>query len=89
MSSLISHPSVNHYPDIPSTPIRSLQSLSTYDPNDPILLRYSDLCVLESAEGFYIGTTFTEPDGTIEPGSRDTTYFRSLEHAQEIGRAHV
>ncbi|QMI49994.1 hypothetical protein MBR110_29905 (plasmid) [Burkholderia sp. MBR-1] len=43
---------------------------------------YSDLMVLSSAAGFYVGTTYTGPDGFEEPGSRDSDYFRSEEEAE-------
>lgn len=38
---------------------------------------YSQLQILKSAAGFYIGTLYTDPtmDGLVEPGSRDSTYF--------------
>lgn len=47
---------------------------------------YSDLRVLRSAAGFYVGTLFQEfdADGNIvfeEPGSRDTGYFATEELA--------
>lgn len=40
---------------------------------------YSDLMVLQSAAGYYVGTTVTT-DGFTEPGSRDSDYFPT--HAQ-------
>lgn len=44
---------------------------------------YSELQVLKSAAGFYIGTMFVDPeDGFQEPGSRDSDYFPSREEAQ-------
>jgi hypothetical protein len=47
---------------------------------------YSDLMVLRSAAGYYVGTLYEERDasGTIvwrEPGSRDSGYFPSEEAA--------
>lgn len=36
---------------------------------------YSDLQVLQSNAGFYIGTIFTDAEGWQEPGSRDSDYF--------------
>lgn len=54
---------------------------------------YSELQVLSSAAGFYLGTTFTHPaypEGTedyymshmIEPGSRETFYFETRTSAE-------
>lgn len=47
---------------------------------------YSDLMVLQSAAGFYVGTKFQEFDahGNVvweEPGSRDSGYYRTAEAA--------
>lgn len=43
---------------------------------------YSELQVLRSATGFYIGTTYTDSEnGWTEPGSRDSDYFDSKEQA--------
>jgi len=40
--------------------------------------KYSDLQVLCSAAGWYIGTIHTDNElGVKEPGSRDTEYFKS------------
>lgn len=44
---------------------------------------YSELQVLQSAAGYYIGTIHTAPDGFQEPGSRDSYYFPTKEEAQE------
>lgn len=44
--------------------------------------RYSDLQVLESAAGFYVGTTYANPTGFTEPGSRDSDYFPTADEAQ-------
>lgn len=45
---------------------------------------YSDLKVMQSAAGYYIGTTYTDPkDGFTEPGSRDSDYFRTHEEAEK------
>jgi hypothetical protein len=44
---------------------------------------YSDLQVLRSNAGWYIGTVYTDPtDGFKEPGSRDSDYFPTREAAQ-------
>lgn len=52
---------------------------------------YSELTVLESAAGFYIGTIYTHPaqsdtPGMPEPGSRDSQYFPTKEAAEEALR---
>jgi hypothetical protein len=36
---------------------------------------YTDMQVLQSGGGWYVGTYFNNPDGFIEPGSRDSDYF--------------
>jgi len=46
--------------------------------------RYSDLKVLKSAAGWYIGTLYSDGNGFIEPGSRDSEYFASEESANEM-----
>lgn len=51
---------------------------------------YSDMQVLSSAAGYYIGTLYTniEEDGTRweEPGSRDSDYFKTREDAERYLR---
>lgn len=42
---------------------------------------YSELQVLSSAAGYYVGTTYTDEDGFTEPGSRDSGYYRTYEDA--------
>jgi hypothetical protein len=42
---------------------------------------YSDLQVMKSAAGYYIGTVYNGPDGP-EPGSRDTGYYQKREMAE-------
>ena len=45
---------------------------------------YSDLQVLQSAAGYYVGTIYTDPDdGFAEPGSRDSEYFPSRKEAEQ------
>ena len=44
--------------------------------------QYSDLKVMRSAAGWYIGTTRHHPDGFVDPGSRDSDYFRKKEEAE-------
>lgn len=43
----------------------------------------SALGVFRSAAGYYVGTAFTAEDGTVEPGSRDSDYFRTEAQAQD------
>ena len=84
----IVHSSIHLYPQLPTYPLRSLQVSHMYDPCDIVVQYYSNLQVLESAAGFYIGTLFTPPTkpGNThpypEPGSRDSTYFPHLIQAQ-------
>ena len=66
--------------------------LAAVDPNEffsseAVSGFYSDLRVLQSAAGFYIGTLFQEfdRDGNVvmeEPGSRDSGYFATKEEAE-------
>lgn len=44
--------------------------------------QYSDLQVLESAAGFYIGTTRESHSGFILPGTRDSGYFPTKDSAR-------
>ena len=45
--------------------------------------RYSDLKVMQSAAGWYVGTSYLSEYGPPdEPGSRDTEYFATREEAQ-------
>lgn len=47
--------------------------------------RYSDLQVLKSGAGYYIGTTYTTKDGRIEPGTRDSVeYYHTKELAEAV-----
>lgn len=43
--------------------------------------RYSDLMVLKSQAGYYVGTLYQHPEGFEEPGSRDSGYFSTEEEA--------
>lgn len=44
---------------------------------------YSEMQVLKSPAGWYVGTIYTSPtDGFQEPGSRDSGYFNTYEEAQ-------
>lgn len=45
--------------------------------------QYSDLKVMHSAAGYYIGTTYTGEDGLTEPGSRESQYFRTWDEANK------
>jgi hypothetical protein len=48
--------------------------------------RYSDLQVLKSRAGYYVGTVYIE-DGFETPGSRDSDYFATQTEAEEYLRA--
>jgi len=44
---------------------------------------YSEMQVLRSAAGWYLGRTFQEDDNSsLEPGSRETDYFPNEEEAE-------
>lgn len=43
---------------------------------------YSDLIVLRSIEGYYIGTLYNDPVYGTAPGSRDTSYLVSKSQAE-------
>ena len=45
--------------------------------------RYSELQVLQSGAGYYVGTLYNNPDGFVEPGSRDSGYFPTRQAAQD------
>ncbi len=42
---------------------------------------YSDMGIMKSAAGYYIGTIYNNPDGFQEPGSRDSHYFATYQEA--------
>ena len=64
---------------------RSLQS-PIYDPDDAD--DYTDLKVLQSPAGWYVGTMYVDPiTGYTEPGSRESVYFGTPEEAAEFLRA--
>jgi hypothetical protein len=45
---------------------------------------YTDMQVLKSAAGYYVGTLYIEPHGGMVPGSRDSfDYFRTPEEAED------
>lgn len=45
---------------------------------------YSDMKVMKSGAGYYIGTTYSNPDGFEEPGSRDSVYFGNYGEAENL-----
>jgi hypothetical protein len=46
--------------------------------------QFSDLKVMKSGAGYYVGTTYTDPaTGYSEPGSRDTDYY-TKEDAERV-----
>lgn len=63
--------------------MKSLQVAFVYfNPADRA--KFSDLQVLRSAAGWYIGTIHTDEEGFQEPGSRDSIYFASEEIAKKV-----
>ncbi len=46
-------------------------------------LLYTDLQILESGAGWYIGTLYNNPEGFVEPGSRDSEYFPTRKAAED------
>ena len=52
-------------------------------PPDPEPGHYSDLQVLRSAAGYYIGTLW-HGKGHTEPGTRDSGYFATEAEAQKV-----
>lgn len=50
--------------------------------NEAERARYTDLMVLRSPAGYYIGTMYNAPEGWQEPGSRDSGYYIDEESAQ-------
>ena len=45
---------------------------------------YSELTILQSHGGFYVGTIYRDPNGHAEPGSRDSAYFRTRIEAEKF-----
>jgi len=43
---------------------------------------YTELMVLHSPAGYYVGTMYNNPEGYQEPGSRDSNYFKNFKDAQ-------
>lgn len=50
-------------------------------PGIPNKDRYTDLQVLRSPAGYYVGTLHIDPEYGAEPGSRDSGYFATKEEA--------
>ena len=44
---------------------------------------YTELKVMKSGAGWYLGTEYIEEDGLRVPGSRDSCYFATREEAEE------
>lgn len=63
-----------------SNQIQHMVDTNIISPSDS--MNYSDLMVMRSNAGYYIGTMYHNPDGYDEPGSRDSEYFLSREAAQ-------
>ncbi len=45
--------------------------------------RYTEMQVMKSNAGYYVGTYYNNPDGYQEPGSRDSGYFATAEEAEQ------
>jgi hypothetical protein len=56
-----------------------LENIGVEDPKN-----YSDLQILHSPSGYYIGTIYNDPDGFQEPGSRDSDYFKTQGEAEKF-----
>lgn len=50
--------------------------------------RYSQLQILKSNAGYYIGTIYQNPSGFEEPGSRDSVEYYKTEEAAEYAFLH-
>ena len=48
-----------------------------YEPDSKEKEGYTDLQVLRSPAGYYVGTMYVAEDGFTEPGSRDSGYFKT------------
>lgn len=62
--------------------MKSIQILRAHYINPPEKPQYSDLIVLRSAAGYYLGTFYTDPKEGPSPGSRDTSYLESKPQAE-------
>lgn len=66
--------------------MKSLQVASLYPHKDKLAVLerecYTDLQVLRSGAGHYVGTMYRSPDGFQEPGTRDTVYYGTQEEAK-------
>jgi hypothetical protein len=45
---------------------------------------YTELEVLKSAAGYYVGTMYKNPKYGLEPGSRESGYFATHEEAEAL-----
>jgi hypothetical protein len=61
--------------------MRSLQVAYVYADQFEELGRFTELQVLKSAAGWYIGTLYNAVEGWQEPGSRDSDYYPTEERA--------
>ena len=48
---------------------------------------YSEMKVMKSGAGYYVGTVYHNPEGFDEPGSRDSDYFRTKAQAEAYLKA--
>ena len=61
--------------------MKSIQIERVYQDQPEELARFTELQVMKSAAGYYIGTAYNNEEGYQEPGSRDTDYYRTKEDA--------
>jgi len=61
--------------------MKSLQVSRVYVNSPEEIARFSDLQVMKSAAGYYIGTVYNAIEGWQAPGSRDSDYYATKEEA--------
>ena len=61
--------------------MRSIQVARIHVDHPEEEARYSPLQVMQSAAGWYIGTSYDSQEGFLEPGSRDSDYYPTKEEA--------
>lgn len=61
--------------------MRSIQVARVYRNQPEEIARFTELQVMNSAAGYYIGTAYNAIEGYQEPGSRDSDYYATKEEA--------
>ncbi|MCK9293178.1 hypothetical protein M0P25_03825 [archaeon] len=56
-----------------------LTNIQVEDPEN-----YSDMKVMKSNAGYYVGTWYNNPKGFKDHGTRDSQYFKNYEEAEEF-----